>query len=249
MQLTLSAAFTLFTYAVSSVSASNLDAGSHIGRSVHAARDYEFADVAAAYEAGQEDPRLNKRVVKKRFDPNTQALTKIGLFDSQTQDSAGYLYVFGDSLRNTTTQPSTFQYTKPANVGDNFDLEFPIQGGTATQQLVVATRGMSTYGLNSPTVSAAVRSDLYGAAYPLRSPPGSVPVLDRIEETWFESAVWSAAEDGTLTCTWINPDGTPVPLQAYLIIEALHFSPNTSILWSWGGPWFDIKTVTLKLVN
>jgi len=54
-------------------------------------------------------------------------LTKIGLFDSQTQESAGYLYVFGDGMRNTTTQPSTFQYTKPANVGDNFDLEFPIQ--------------------------------------------------------------------------------------------------------------------------
>jgi hypothetical protein len=62
MQLTLSAALTLLTYAISSVSASNLDAGSHIGRSVHAARDYEVADIASAYEAGQEDPRLHKRV-------------------------------------------------------------------------------------------------------------------------------------------------------------------------------------------
>ncbi len=62
MQLTLSAAFTLFTYAVTSVSASSLDAGSHIGRSVHAARGYEFADLAAAYEAGNSDPRLGKRV-------------------------------------------------------------------------------------------------------------------------------------------------------------------------------------------
>jgi hypothetical protein len=62
MQLTLSAALTLLTCAISSVSASNLDAGSHIGRSVHAARDYEVADIASAYEAGQEDPRLHKRV-------------------------------------------------------------------------------------------------------------------------------------------------------------------------------------------
>jgi len=247
MQLTFSTAFTLLTYVVSSVSASNLDAGNHIGRSVHAARDYESADIAAAYEAGQDDPRLRKRV-EKRQNP-AQVSTKIGIFDPQSGDSLGYLYVFGNGLRNTTTQPSTFQYTPPANAGDPFELQFPIQDGTITKQFVVATNSMSTYGLNSPTVSGAVKSDLYGGAYPLSSPPGSVPVLDRIRETWFESSVWTAAEDGTLTCTWINPDGTSVTLQPFLIIEALHFSPNTTILYPWGGPWFDMVNLTLKLVN
>jgi hypothetical protein len=53
--------------------------------------------------------------------------TKIGIFDPQSGDSLGYLYVFGNGLRNTTTQPSTFQYTPPANAGDPFELQFPIQ--------------------------------------------------------------------------------------------------------------------------
>lgn len=249
MQLTLSAALTLLTCALTSVSANSFDAGSHIGRSVHAARDYEFTDLAAAYEAGESDPRVENGNIHKRFDPNTQKQAKVGLFDTDTGASNGFLYVFGDSMRNTTTEPSTFQYTKPANTGDKFDIEFPIQGGTATKQFIIATRSMGTQGLNSPTASRGVRSDLYGAAYPLRSAPGSPPVLANIEETWFESAVWSAAEDGTLTCTWINPDGTPVPLYAFLIIEALHFSPDPATLRPWGGPWYDMKNVTLKLVD
>lgn len=246
MQLTFATALTLLTCAISSVSA--LTNGDHVGRSVGG--DHTFQDLAARYEAGLPDPRVSKRVpVVKRFDPATQAMSKIALFDATTGASNGYLYVFGDNMRNTTTEPSTFQYTKPANAGDAFDIEFPEQGGVFTKQFVIATKNSATSGLNSPTVSPDGKSDLYGGAYPLRSPAGSTPVYDAIHQTWFESAVWTAAEDGTLTCTWINPDGTAVPLYAFLIIEALHFSPNPQALWPWGGPWFDIKTVTLKLVE
>jgi hypothetical protein len=56
-----------------------------------------------------------------------RSLTKIGIFDSTSGASSGYLYVFGDNMRNTTTEPSTFQYTKPTQAGAKFDLEFSIQ--------------------------------------------------------------------------------------------------------------------------
>jgi len=175
MQLTLSVAFAVFTCALPSVFANSFDAGSHIGRNVHVARDYEFANIAAAYEAGMEDPRLNERVGKwsafvssvrpsltkpqsksvltqtpsmsnsysdqgqlQTHPPySRRSLAKIGIFDAQTGENNGYLYVFGNYMRNTTTQPSIFQYTKPANINDTFDLEFPIQVRTSD----IADRG------------------------------------------------------------------------------------------------------------
>ncbi|CAG7853551.1 SubName: Full=Uncharacterized protein {ECO:0000313/EMBL:CCA73306.1} [Serendipita indica DSM 11827] len=233
MQLTLSAAFTLLTCAISTVSAT-FDRGHH----VHVAR--------AAF--GSE--HVERSHHGKRFDPNTQALTKIGMFDTVTGASLGFLSINGDYIRNVTaTEATQWQYTKPANPGDKFDIEYPIAGGAYTRQLVIATKNTATVGLNSPTADGTKRSDLYGVAWPLRSPAGSVPIQDAIHETWFESAVWTLAADGTLSCTWINPDGTPVPLIPFMVVEALHFSPNTDILYSWGGPWFDLKRVTLKFVN
>lgn len=92
MHFTLSTTLSLLLCAASSVSAS-FDAG-HVVRSGHAARDYTFGDLSAAYAAGEPDPRVSKRTgvlisqssdpekwltrvlrvfaVQKRFDPATQ---------------------------------------------------------------------------------------------------------------------------------------------------------------------------------
>ncbi|KAG8749297.1 hypothetical protein FRC14_001541 [Serendipita sp. 396] len=249
MRVTLSTTLTLVTCAVGTVLASFDAASYHMPRSALASDEYSFDQLADAYEQGLSDPRLPKRAIVKRFDPNTQATSKIGVFDTNTGESQGFLTIFGDFIRNTTTDPTLFQYSKLAGVGDKIDLEVSIQGGVVTKQLVVATKNTATTGLNSPNASPHTKSDLYAVAWPLRTPSGSTPTLDAIHETWFESAVWSVASDKTLSCTWINPDGSPVPLQPYFVVGQLHLSPSTAQLRPWGGPWYDIRNVTLKLVD
>ncbi|PVF98489.1 hypothetical protein CPB86DRAFT_784730 [Serendipita vermifera] len=185
----------------------------------------------------------------KRFDPATQAQGKIALFDSTNGASAGYLYVFENTLRYTADSPGTFQYTRPSQSGGKVDIEFPEQGGAFSRQVIVATKDTATAGVHSPTASGDTKSDLFTLALPIRSPAGSTPTLDNTYGTWYESAIWSIADDGTISCTWINPDGSSVPLYPFLVVEALHFSPNPAKLYPWGGPWFDMKTLTLKFVQ
>ncbi|KAG8832216.1 hypothetical protein FRC17_001714 [Serendipita sp. 399] len=249
MRITFFSTLTLVICAVGTASASFDAARFHMPRSAVASDGYSFDELAAAYEQGSHDPRLPKRAIVKRFDPNTQAVSKIGVFDAQTGASQGFLTIFGDYIRNSTTDPTLFQYVKTASPNNKIDLEVSIQGGVATKQLVVATKNTATTGLNSPNASPDTKSDLYAVAWPLRTPPGSTPTLDAIHQTWFESAVWSVASDGTLSCTWINPDGSPVPLEAFFVVGSLHLSPSIAKLIPWGGPWYDIRKVTLKLVD
>ncbi|KAG8811129.1 hypothetical protein FRC19_004090 [Serendipita sp. 401] len=127
MRVTLSTTLTLVTCAVGTVLASFDAASYHMPRSALASDEYSFDQLADAYEQGLSDPRLPKRAIVKRFDPNTQATSKIGVFDTNTGESQGFLTIFGDFIRNTTTDPTLFQYSKLAGVGDKIDLEVSIQ--------------------------------------------------------------------------------------------------------------------------
>jgi hypothetical protein len=202
-------------------------------------------NVARSYEAGLPDPRIS--VIEKRAP--TLSTAKISVTKQGTGEDMGFLYIYEGDLRNTTETPTTFQYTPPASPEDPIDIIYPEQGGATTRQLVLATKHTFEIGLNSPTADATKKSDFYGMALPVISPAGSPPVLSAVHQTWFESCVWRVGADNSLTATWINPDGTPVPFIPFFMVEQLHFSPNTDILHPWGGPWFDMIKVDLKLVN
>jgi hypothetical protein len=245
MQLTLSTAITLLTCAVGSVSATLS------GRSALGSSDTSFEGLAARHEAGLPDPRVSKRNLGRRnFDPAVQTLANITAYDASSGATVGCLLIFGNMILNSTTQCSSFIYvTAAAANAESFDLEYPEQGGAWTLQLTAATKQAATVGLNSPNVSAEVKSDLYVGAYPLQTPVGATPTYDSNFNTWYETAVWTAAADGTLTCTWVNPDGAPVAMQPYLIAGSLHLSPNPPLLYVYGGPWYTMQTVTLKLTT
>lgn len=134
-------------------------------------------------------------------------------------------------MRNTTTQPTTFQYTVPTNPGDKFDIEFPEQvcsflfgagsdylpyskGGAVTKQFVIATKNSATSGLNSPTVNPAVRSYVYtllkGQLWFLLL----AKAICMVPRTPFAVCVLQKLPCGLFSCFLTGPAGSPPTLDS-----------------------------------